>query len=73
MGTPSRLSDSELVCLAVVQALLGCHSEARWLRYTNKHLSDHCGGPSTVITATCGGAFRPPGRGVRIYLDSSVG
>jgi len=39
MGTPPLLSDSELVCLAVAQALLGCHSEARWLRYANKHLS----------------------------------
>ena len=39
MGTPPLLSDSELVCLAVAQALLGCRSEARWLRYANKHLS----------------------------------
>ena len=39
MGTPPLLSDSELVCLAVAQALLGFHSEARWLRYANKHLS----------------------------------
>ena len=39
MGTPPLLSDSELVCLAVAQALLGYHSEARWLRYANKHLS----------------------------------
>lgn len=40
MGRPPLLSDSELVCLAVAQALLGYHSEARWLRYANKHLSD---------------------------------
>ncbi|TJZ90994.1 IS982 family transposase, partial [Actinacidiphila oryziradicis] len=39
MGTPPLLSDSELVCLSVAQALLGYHSEARWLRYANKHLS----------------------------------
>jgi Transposase DDE domain len=39
MGRPPLLSDSELVCLAVAQALLGFHSEARWLRYANKHLS----------------------------------
>ena len=38
MGTPPLLGDSELVCLAVAQALLGFHSEARWLRYANKHL-----------------------------------
>jgi len=40
MGRPPLLSDSELVCLAVAQALLGYHSEARWLRYARKHLSD---------------------------------
>jgi len=39
MGRPPLLSDSELVCLAVAQALLGYHSEARWLRYARKHLS----------------------------------
>jgi hypothetical protein len=39
MGRPPLLCDSELVCLAVAQALLGYHSEARWLRYANKHLS----------------------------------
>ena len=31
-GRPPRLTDAELVCLAVAQALLGCHSESRWLR-----------------------------------------
>ncbi len=39
MGRPPPLSDSELVCLAVAQALLGHRSEARWLRYASKHLS----------------------------------
>ncbi|WP_405970815.1 hypothetical protein [Streptomyces sp. NBC_00988] len=38
-GRPPLLSDSELVCLAVAQALLGYHSESRWLRYANKHLT----------------------------------
>ncbi len=38
MGRPPRLSDSELVTLAVAQALLGFHSETRWLRYANVHL-----------------------------------
>jgi hypothetical protein len=28
-GRPPRLSDSELVCLAVAQVLLGCNSERR--------------------------------------------
>ncbi len=39
MGRPPRLSDSELVCLAVAQAVLGFHSEARWLRFARTHLS----------------------------------
>ncbi|MFC7641814.1 IS982 family transposase [Streptosporangium lutulentum] len=39
MGRPPLLSDSELVCLAVAQALLGHHSEARWLRFARTHLS----------------------------------
>jgi hypothetical protein len=38
LGRPPLLSDSELVCLAVAQALLGFRSEARWLRYARKHL-----------------------------------
>lgn len=38
MGRPPLLSDSELVCLAAAQALLGYHSEARWLRYARKQL-----------------------------------
>jgi hypothetical protein len=33
MGRPPRLTDSELVTLAVAQALLGFTSEARWLRF----------------------------------------
>lgn len=37
-GRPPRLSDAELVCLAVAQALLGHHSEARWLRHVRAHL-----------------------------------
>jgi hypothetical protein len=37
-GRPPLLSDSELVCLAVAQALLGYHSEARWLRAVRKRL-----------------------------------
>ena len=38
LGRPPLLTDSELVCLAVAQALLGHHSEARWLRFAHKHL-----------------------------------
>ena len=33
-----RISDAELVTLAVMQALLGYTSEARWLRYDRAHL-----------------------------------
>ena len=31
-GQPKKLSDAELVCLAVAQALLGARSERHWLR-----------------------------------------
>lgn len=35
---PPRLSDAELVTLAVMQALTGHTSEARWLRFASKRL-----------------------------------
>ena len=38
VGITPKLTDAELVCLAVLQALLGFCSEARWLRYANRHL-----------------------------------
>ena len=38
VGIPPKLSDAELVTLAVMQALLGFCSEARWLRYASRHL-----------------------------------
>jgi len=38
IGITPRLSDAELVTLAVMQALLGFVSEARWLRYARKCL-----------------------------------
>jgi hypothetical protein len=37
-GRPPKLTDAELVCLAVTQALLGYHCEARWLRFAHAHL-----------------------------------
>jgi hypothetical protein len=37
-GRPPRLTDSELITLAVAQALLGIRSEARWLRIVPVHL-----------------------------------
>jgi hypothetical protein len=36
-GRPPRLSHPELLCLAVMQAMLGFHCEARWLRHVRKH------------------------------------
>jgi hypothetical protein len=38
VGIPPKLSDAELVTLAVMQALLGFTSEARWLRHAERHL-----------------------------------
>jgi hypothetical protein len=38
VGICPRISDAELVTLAVMQALLGFTSEARWLRYARAHL-----------------------------------
>jgi hypothetical protein len=38
VGIAPKLSDAELVTLAVMQALLGFASEARWLRYAGRHL-----------------------------------
>ena len=37
-GLQPRLSDAELVTLAVMQALLGYTSEARWIRHAHAHL-----------------------------------
>ncbi len=38
VGITPELSDAELLTLAVLQALLGFVSEARWLRYARSHL-----------------------------------
>ena len=39
-GISPQISDAELVTLAVMQALLGFTSEARWLRYARTHMRD---------------------------------
>src|SRR6476660_1278852 len=39
VGIVPKLSDAELITLAVMQALLGFTSEARWLRHAKTHLS----------------------------------
>jgi hypothetical protein len=38
VGIAPRISDAELVTMAVMQALLGFTSEARWLRHARAHL-----------------------------------
>ncbi|MGV9386381.1 IS982 family transposase [Nonomuraea sp. NPDC003707] len=38
LGRKPKLTDAELLTLAVAQVLLGIHSEARWLRYVPEHL-----------------------------------
>ncbi len=38
VGIAPRISDAELLTLAVMQALLGHTSETRWLRYARAHL-----------------------------------
>jgi Transposase DDE domain len=38
VGIAPKLADAEMVTLAVMQALLGFTSEARWLRYADAHL-----------------------------------
>ncbi|MFJ8443544.1 IS982 family transposase [Kitasatospora griseola] len=38
VGLAPKLADAELVTLAVMQALLGFTSEARWLRFAHAHL-----------------------------------
>jgi hypothetical protein len=38
VGIAPKLTDAELVTLAVLQALLGYTSESRWLRFARDHL-----------------------------------
>jgi hypothetical protein len=38
IGIAPKITDAELITRAVLQALLGHTSEARWLRYTHSHL-----------------------------------
>ena len=41
-GIPTKLSDAEPVTLAVMQALLGFTSQARWLRHATRQLRHLC-------------------------------
>lgn len=38
LGRPPRLTDAELLTVAIAQALLGIGSETRWLRFLPRHL-----------------------------------
>lgn len=38
IGIAPQLTDAELVTLAMMQAMLGFTSEAKWLRYARAHL-----------------------------------
>lgn len=39
VGIAPKLSDAELITLAVMQALLGSTSEARWIHHARAHLT----------------------------------
>lgn len=39
IGINPKITDAELITLAVLQALLGHHKEARWLRHARSHLA----------------------------------
>ena len=58
LGRPPRLSEAELVCLAVAQVLLGCPSERRWLRFARTrlaHLFPYLPGTCPASPATTSG------------------
>ena len=59
-GRKPKLSDAELVCLAVAQVLLGFGSERRWLRFAGQrlgHLSPYLP-PPRPTTGGCAGLGR---------------
>jgi hypothetical protein len=63
IGIAPRLSDAELLTLAVMQALLGFVSESRWLRYARRSLrgcSPTCPA-SPDITSGCASWLAPRG------------
>src|SRR4051812_50168498 len=50
-GRPVRISDSELICLAIAQVLLDCPNERRFLRLAARrlgHLFPHIPSPAGV-------------------------
>jgi hypothetical protein len=64
IGLQPQLTDAELVTLAVMQALLGYTSEARWIRI------DACGGTSPRgPSRTSGRSARRPRHPARPHRD----
>ncbi len=60
VGIAPQLSDAELVTLAVLQALLGFTSEARWIRHARAHMGT-CSPTSRSRAATTSGCGPPAG------------
>lgn len=56
VGLAPKITEAEMVTLAVMQALLGHTSEARWLRYADSHLRGMFPTfqASPAITSGCG-------------------
>ena len=61
VGFAPRISDAELLTLAVMQALLGFASEARWLRYA-RTICWACSRPCPTGLATTSGCASWPTR-----------
>ena len=57
VGIVPKLSDAQLLTMAVLQALLGFSSETRFLRHAKKHLSP-CSLTSLAGLATTSGSGR---------------
>src|SRR5215216_246474 len=60
-GRRPKLTDAELVCLAVAQVLLGFGSERRWLRFADQRLGHLFPYLPTHRPTTGGCAAPPPG------------
>jgi hypothetical protein len=67
-GRRPKLSDAELLCLAIARALLGYHSERRWLRAVTSrlgHLFPYVCAARPPTTAACAGPRRWSPRSAR--------
>jgi hypothetical protein len=58
-GRPPKLSDAELLCLAVAQVLLGFASERRWLRFAHARLGHLF--PCLLTASACNRRLRRAG------------